>query len=77
MVAAPGRRVEGHDPELQGRGSCWFGWPLSQGFHRGSHPIVGRIIHVSYWTVFGQWFAVLAVTIVSCLVYAMWHRDGI
>jgi hypothetical protein len=70
--------VRGHDLELWGHGSHWFGWTLSQSLHCGSCPIVGRIIHVSCWTVFGWWVAILAATTMGCcLVYAVWHRDGI
>jgi len=70
--------IGGHDPELLGRGSRRFGWPLSQCLHRGSHPIAVRIVYMSCWTVFGRRVAVLTVTAIQCcLVRVAWHRDGI
>jgi hypothetical protein len=27
------------------------GWPLGQGLRRGSHPVVGRIVHASCWAI--------------------------
>jgi hypothetical protein len=27
------------------------GWPLGQGLHHGSHPVVSRIVHASCWAV--------------------------
>jgi hypothetical protein len=53
--------VGGHNPELQGLGSHRFGWPLSHGLRRGSHPVVGRIVYMSCWTIFGRRVVVLAV----------------
>ena len=54
LVAASGSLIiglscgaEGHDPNCWGHGSRQSGWPLSQGPHRGSHPVVGRIVHAS------------------------------
>jgi hypothetical protein len=71
-------RVGGHDPELRGRGPCWLGGLLSQGHYRGSHPIVGGVIHVSRRAVFGRWVTVLAVTAWRCcLISAAWRGDGV
>jgi hypothetical protein len=53
-------------------------WPPSQDFCRGSHPVVGRIVHVSCWTVFLWRAAILAVTVGRChLVRATWCRDDV
>jgi hypothetical protein len=45
---------------------------------RGLHPVVGGIVHLSCWAVFGWWTAVLAATARwCCLIYAVWRRDGV
>ena len=50
----------------------------SQGHHRGLHPEVCGIVHLSCQAVFGWWATVLAVTTQRCcLVYAVWRMDGV
>jgi hypothetical protein len=67
-----------HYPRLQGRGPCWFRWPLSQGHRRGSYPVVGGVVHMSRRNIFGWWVTVPAITAWwCCLVSAAWHRDGV
>jgi hypothetical protein len=64
--------------ELWDHGSRRSGWPPGQGLHHGSHPVVGRIVHASYWTVSGRWALYLAITAMRCcLVHAAWHKDGV
>jgi hypothetical protein len=85
LVAAPRSSIawlaceaSGHDPELRGHGSCWFGWPLCQGLCHGSHPTVGRIVRAPCWAVFGRRVTVLTVTTMRCcLVRVAWCRDGV
>jgi hypothetical protein len=67
--------TDSHDPVHWGRGSCRSGWPLSQGLHHGSHPIVGRIIHASRWFVFGWWVTILIATLCS-VVLSMLRGTG-
>jgi hypothetical protein len=55
-----------------------LGGLLSQGHHHGSHPVVGGIVHMSRWALFGWWVSILAIiTWRCCLVYAAWRRDGV
>ena len=52
--------------------------PPSQSPHRGSHPVVGGIVHTSCRTVHGRWFSILAVIAWQCcLVSAAWRRDSV
>jgi hypothetical protein len=54
-IALWARGAEGHDPDCWGYGSRRFGWPLSQGLRRGSHPVVGRIVQAPCRAVSGRW----------------------
>jgi hypothetical protein len=58
--------VRGHEPRLWGCGPYWLEWPLSQGHRRGSHPVVGEVVHVSCQDIFGRWVTVLAVIAWRC-----------
>jgi hypothetical protein len=50
----------------------------SQGYHRGHHPTVGGVVHLSLRSISGQWAAVLATTARQCyLVYIAWRMDGV
>jgi hypothetical protein len=70
--------IGGYDLELWGHGLRWLGWPLSQGHHRGSHPVVGGVVLLSRRAVFGRWVTVLAVTTRwCCLVFVAWRKDGV
>ena len=64
-----------HDPNRRGRGSRQSRWPLSQGSHRGSHPVVGGIVPTSRWSVFG-WRAPYSSSPSGGVVLSVQHGPG-
>jgi hypothetical protein len=50
----------------------------SQGRRHGPHPVVGGVVRLSCWAMFGWWATVLVITAWRCcLVHAAWHSDGV
>jgi hypothetical protein len=50
----------------------------SQGHCRGSHLIVGGVVHLSRQTIFGQWVSILAaIARRCCLLYDARRRNGV